>query len=169
MLTFEGLAYLLEFCVIAIALYAFREQIASKMYGIRYKRFIVIDTGAQGYVILDKSLNSCTINGMKKTVNRANIQHNIIYYSSDCAENLKVEDMQGRYECYVNSEEFDTVYKNKLLQTLMLSLQNNMLIIITLLVFVSIALGVYYVYTMQDQMAKIDYIVWRVNQTYVGQ
>ena len=165
MVTWEQIAYMMEFMVIGVALYAFREQIAAKMYGIRYKRWQEIDTGRNGYVVLDKGLNSCTINGMKKSVCRENIRNGVIYFVSDVAENLKVEDARDKYQFYMNSEEFDTVYKNNLLRQLMLSLQSNMILIITVLVAIDIVIGIYNAYSISQVTPKVDYIMWRVNQS----
>jgi hypothetical protein len=92
-----------------------------------------------------------------------------MYFVSDNVENLKVEDATDKYQFYCNSEEFDTVYKNKLLQTLMLSLQNNYLLIILLLVGLTILIGGYSLYEIEGQKSQLEFIVWRVNQTYVGQ
>jgi len=158
--------YLLEFIIIGLVIYMARETITEKMYGIRYKRWQEIDTGRRGYVILDKALNSCSINGMKKSVNRANIKNGVLYFVSDVAENLKVEDARDKYQFYMNSEEFDTVYKNKLLNTLMLSLQNNYLFIILMAVFVTMVIAGYSLYEIEGQKAQLEYIAWRVNQSY---
>lgn len=165
--TWQSIAYLMEFMFIGAVLYAFRETIASKVYGIRYKRWQEIDTGRYGYTVLDKALNSCTIHGMKKSINRANINHGVLYFVSDVPENLKLEDAIDKYQCYMNSEEFDTVYKNKLLQTLMLSLQNNNILLILALVLIGIAISGYSLYTIEQMQPKIDYITWRVNQSVV--
>lgn len=164
-ITWQSLAYLMEFMFIGAILYAFREPIASRVYGIRYKRWQEVDTGRCGYVIIDKALNSCTINGMKKSINRSNINHGVIYFVSDVAENVKVEDARDKYQTYMNSEEFDTVYKNKLLQNLMLSLQNNNIILIIALVLIAVAISGYSLYTIEQIQPKVDYIAWRVNQT----
>ena len=164
-LTFEGLVYIIEAIVILMALFCFREQISEKMYGVRYKKWQEIDTGRRGYVILDKALNSCTIDGMKKSVNRSNIKNGIMYFSSDVCENLKVEDAKDKYQFYMNSEEFDTVYKNKLLQTLMLSLQNNMVMIVLVVALLCMALTGYLLYEFESQKKTIEYIAWRVNVT----
>jgi hypothetical protein len=168
-MTYMGIIYFLEFVIVAITLFSMREMISEKINGIRYKKWQEIDTGRRGYTILDKGLNSCSIHGMKKTVNRANIKSNIMYFVSDNVENLKVEDATDKYQFYCNSEEFDTVYKNKLLQTLMLSLQNNYLLIILLLVGLTILIGGYSLYEIEGQKSQLEFIVWRVNQTYVGQ
>lgn len=166
MVTWEQMAYLMEGIVVIAILYAFRVEIISKMYGIRFKRWIEIDTGRMGYTILNKSLNSCNILGMIRTVNRANIKFNVMYFVSDNVENLKVEDAKDKYQFYCNSEEYDTVYKNKLLETLMLALQNNWLMIILFAVILVAAIAGYSLYQDQQTTAKIDWLVWKVNQTY---
>lgn len=167
-ITWQGLVYILEVFWILTVLFFMREFIESKIYGIRYKRWQEIDTGRYGYVILDKGLTSCTINGMKKSICRANIKSGILYFVSDVAENLKVENATEKYQAYMNSEEFNTVYQNKLLTTLMLSLQNNYLLIILILAGASLALGLYNLYNADTETAKLNYIMWKVNQTYVG-
>jgi len=166
MVTWEQMAYLMEGIVVIAILYAFRVEIISKMYGIRFKGWIEIDTGRMGYTILNKSLNSCNILGMIRTVNRANIKFNVMYFVSDNVENLKVEDAKDKYQFYCNSEEYDTVYKNKLLETLMLALQNNWLMIILFAVILVAAIAGYSLYQDQQTTAKIDWLVWKVNQTY---
>lgn len=160
-----AMIYFLEFTTIAAVLYAIRETLAERIWGVRFKRWIEIDTGRRGFVQLDKALNSCTIRGMKKSVNRANIKANTLYFVSDVAENLKVEDAKNDYKFYMNSEEFDTVYKNKLLQTLMLSLQNNWLMIILVLALIAVVLSGYNTYEMSKMTNNIDFIAWKVNQT----
>lgn len=167
MVTWEQLVYLLEGMVILTMLYAVREQIMSKIYGVRFKRWIEIDTGRLGYVILNKSLNSCKILGKIRTVNRENIKFNIMYFVSDNVENLKVEDDKNKYSFYCNSEEFDTVYKNKLLETLMLSLQNDKLVMILIAIVLTAGLIGYSIYMNQQTSEQINYIAWKVNQTYV--
>jgi hypothetical protein len=159
--------YFLEFSTIGAVLYAMRETIAEKMWGVRFKKWVEIDTGRRGYTQLDKALNSCTIRGMKKAVNRANIKNGIMYFVSDCAENLKVEDAKEKYLFYMNSEEFDTVYKNKLLQTLMLSVQNNWLLIITVLCLITLVISGYTEYQISQQKTQIEWIVWKLNQTVI--
>lgn len=165
--TWQSIAYLMEFMFIGAVLYAFRETIASKVYGLRYKRWTEIDTGRYGYVILNKGLNSCVVNGMVRSINRKNIFHGMIYLISDVAENVTIEDARDKYQCYMNSEEFDTVYKNKLLQTLMLSLQNNNILLILALILIVAAISGYSLYTIEQMQPKIDYITWRVNQSVV--
>lgn len=164
-ITWQTLAYLMEIMFIGAVLFSAREMIISKIYGIRYKRWQEVDTGRYGYVILNKDLNSCKINGMIRPVNRANIVHGVIYFISDVAENVKAEDARDKYQFYMNSEEFDTVYKNKLLQTLMMSLQNDTIMIILVLILISIAIGIYGVYSAEQLKPKIEFIVWKVNNT----
>lgn len=163
-LTFMALLYLMEFLVIALMLYAARESLLEKIYGIRFKRWQEIDTGRRGYVILDKGLKSCTINGMKRTVSRENISHGVMYFVSDVVENLKVEDAKDKYRFYMNTEEFDTVYKNKILQTLMLSMQTNYLLILLILIAISIVIGIYNAYTLYQMKPSLDYVVIRVGE-----
>lgn len=163
--SWQQLAVLMEMLFIAAMIFAFRETIISRMYGVRYKRWQEIDTGRMGYTILSKGLNSCKINGMIKSVNRANIKNGVMYFVSDVAENLKAEDARDKYQFYMNSEEFDTVYKNNLLRQLMLSLQSNMITILMVLVFIAIVIEIYNAYTLSQMMPKLDYVVWRVNQS----
>lgn len=167
MVTWEQLAYMMEGLVVLTMLYSVRESLMSKLYGIRFKRWVEIDTGRMGYTILNKGLNSCKIFDKIKTVNRANIKYNVMYFVSDNIENLAVEDAKEKYQFYCNSEEFDTVYKNKLLETLMLSLQNNKLLWLLILSMLMLGAAAYIIYTGQQDTAKIDWLVWKVNSTYV--
>jgi len=167
MVTYEQIALFMEMVAFGAILYAFREKLSRGMYGVRHKRWQEIDTGRRGYVVLDKAMNSCTINNTKKSVNRANITGGIIYFVSTLAENVKLEDCKEKYSFYMNSEEFDTVYKNKLLQNLMLSLQSNFLMIIVILVILAIMIGAYNAYTMYQMTPKVEFIVWAVNQSVI--
>ncbi len=164
--SWQFMATLFEMLFIGAIAYSLREQIISKIYGVRYKKYIEIDTGRQGYTILDKALNSCSIMGMTKSVNRANIKHNVLYFVSDNAENLAIEDAKDKWQYYCNSEEFDTVYKNKLLQQLLFVLEKNLILIIIVLVGISIAVGIYNAYTDYQMQPKIDFIAGMVNSTY---
>lgn len=166
MVTWEQMAYLMEGMVLLTMLYSVRETLISKFYGIRFKRWVEIDTGRVGYTILNKSLNSCKILNQIRTVNRANIKFNIMYFVSDNIENLKVEDVKDKYEFYCNSEEFDTVYKNKLLETLMLSLQNNKLFLILIAVSITAAMVIYSIYMNNQTAEQIRFIARSVNSTY---
>lgn len=166
MVTWEELAYLMEGLVIITMLYSVREQLISKIYGIRFKRWTEIDTGRCGYTILNKSLNSCKILDKIRTVNRENIKYNMMYFVSDNVENLKLEDDKSKYLAYCNTEEFDTVYKNKLLETLMLSLQNNKLVLILIAIVITAGLVGYSIYMNNQTADQIRFIAWRVNSTY---
>ena len=157
------IVYLLEMIIIALVFFMAKEVIMERIYGVRFKRWIEIDTGRYGYVILDKALDSCKILGQIKTVNRANINRGWLYFVNDNCENLKVEDAKDKYQFYCNSEEFDTVYKNKLLQNLMMSLQTNWLMIIVVLVVISLAIGGYSLYNdSHNTQAKLDYLIAQI-------
>lgn len=157
--------YLLEGIIMFLVFYIAREIILERIYGVRFKHWLEIDTGRFGYVILDKGLDSCTIMGQKKTINRNNIMRGWMYFVNDCCENLKVEDAKDKYQFYCNSEEFDTVYKNKLLQNLMMSLQTNWLMIILFVVIIGVAIGGYSMYNdAHNTQAKLDFLISQVNQ-----
>lgn len=166
MVTWEQLVYGLEAIIIILMVYSVREKIIKEMYGIRFKRWVEIDTGRMGYTILNKSLNSCKILNQIRTVNRENIKSNIMYFVSDNVENLKLEDDKSKYLAYCNSDEFGTVYYNKLIETLMLTLKNKELMLILIFSVAAAAMIGYSIYIGQQDTAKIDWLVWKVNSTY---
>ena len=159
----------MEFLVIAIAMFAFRENIAKAMYGVRYKKWLELDTGRSGYVILDKSMDTCKIMGQRKAVKRENILNGWIYFVNENAENMKLENAPDKWQYYCNSEEFDTVYKNKLLQTLMLVMEANIVKIIMLLMIVCIIAVGYCAYQIMLMDEKITFLVAQVQAYVPGQ
>lgn len=166
-LTWMQLAWLFEILFILSIVYAIREILLERIYGARFKRWIEIDTGRHGYVILDKTLTNCRILGQTRTVNRANIEKGFMYFVLDCTENLKLEDAKEKWQYYCNSDEFDTVFKNQLLRQLMYVLEKNYILIILVLVIVGIAISGYNIYLQRQQQQVIEWIAWKVNQTYV--
>jgi uncharacterized metal-binding protein len=167
-ITWMNIAMVFQMAFILSILYAFREQINARIYGVRYKKWVEIDTGRQGYVILNKSLDHCKILGQTKTINRKNIQNNIIYFVNDCAENLKLDPENDRWIAYCNSEEFDTVFKNKLLEHLMMIMERNIIKFILILSIISVGLSAYTTYTGLQDQEKINFLVQAV-QSYAAQ
>lgn len=166
-LTWMHLAWIFEILFILSVVYSIREILLQRIYGVRFKRWVEIDTGRYGYAILDKTLTNCKVLGAIKTVNRANIVNGFMYFVRDNVENLKLEDAEGKWEYYCNSDEFDTVFKNQLLKQLLYIFEKNYILIILVLVIVAIAISGYNTYITRQQQQLIDFIAWKVNQTYV--
>jgi hypothetical protein len=164
------IAMLFEFMFIGAIMYSFREQIISRIYGVRYKRWIELDTGRYGYTILDKSLDHCKIMGQTKTISRKNILHGILYFVNDNVENLKLEPDNNKWLAYCNSEEFDTVYKNKLLEQLMLIMERNWIIMILIVSIITLGMVGYMAYMMNQYAGQLTYLVGKVNEyaTIIG-
>lgn len=166
-LTWMQLSWIFETMLIFSIIYSSREILLQRIYGVRFKRWVEVDTGRQGYVILDKTLTSCKILGSIKSVNRANIVNGIMYFVRDNAENLKLENAETKWEYYCNSDEFDTVFKNQLLKQLLYIFEKNYIMIILVLVVVAIAISGYNIYLTRQEQQALDWIAWKVNQTYV--
>ncbi len=166
-ITWMQLAWIFETMFILSVVYSIREILLQRIYGVRFKRWVEIDTGRHGYAILDKTLTNCKILGSTKTVNRANIVMGIMYFEHDNAENLKLENAPGKWQYYCNSDEFDTVFKNQLLKQLLYIFEKNYILIILVLVVVAIAISGYNMYLIRQQQQLTDFIAWKVNQTYV--
>ena len=159
------IAMIYETLFIVTLLYSMRETIKEKIYGVRYKRWLEIDTGRFGSTVLDKSLDSCDIMGQKKSVSRANIQHGWMFFVNDNAENLKIENDYKKYTAYCNSEEFDTVNKNTVLKSLVLIMESKTILLILILAGLAVAGEIYLIYLGQQDRAVLDWVAWKVNQT----
>ena len=159
------IAMIYETLFIVTLLYSMRETIKEKIYGVRYKLWLEIDTGRFGSTVLDKALNHCGVMGKEKGVNRENILHNWLFYRSDCAENLKIENDDSKYTAYCNSEEFDTVYKNSVIKSMMYIMESKTILLILVLVGLALAGEIYLIYSGQQDRAVLDWVAWKVNQT----
>ena len=158
-------AMLFELLFVVSVIYNFRETIIEKYYGVRFKRWLIIDTGQSGYTILNKALNSCNIMKTPRSVAYDNIQRGWLYYTHDCAENLKIVNDNTQWTTYCNTEEFNTVNQTKIFQMLLYVMEKNWIVIIAILVGVSIAVSGYVAYTQHNQQQYFDYIVYQLNQT----
>lgn len=168
MVTWQTLAMLFEGLFVLTALFAVRETIIERLYGVRFKRWVEIDTGRRGTTILDKSLDKCKIMGQVKTVNRKNIVGNMMFFVNDNCENLKIETNNDKWLAYCNSEEFDTVFKNQMLAQLMLIMERNLIkfmFLILLITFVAVAYVAYGQMQMKDQ---VTYLVQEVAKYATG-
>lgn len=161
------LAWLYETLFILAVFFAFREVILERIYGVRFKRWIEIDTGRHGYIILDKALNSAKIMGTTRTIAQENILKGFIYYIRDCVENLKLESAsfdRKKWQYYCNTEEFDTVSKNQLLRQLLYVLEKNYIVAILILVVITLAVSAYSVYQIHQQQAAIGYLIQKIGE-----
>lgn len=127
-----------------------KEKILNSIYGIRYKKYVEIDTGRYGDCILSKNLDSVKIHEQVKSVNLKNRIGNILIFSEDIAENLKCEYDNGKALFYMNSNEFDNLYKNKILEQLMYIKEKNLIMIILILSGIGIALNIYNSYILNN-------------------
>jgi len=159
-ITWETYAYFWEIMFVVVILASMKATIMERIYGIQFKKWIEIDTGRSGYTILDKSLDKCKIKGQIKTVHRPNILHGWLYFKNDNCENLKMEEGTNSYYC--NSEEFDTVYKNKLFEQLMLLMQKNLIYLVIILVVIAILIGAYDAYILNQNSEILKYMVGKI-------
>jgi hypothetical protein len=165
-LTWFQLVMILEFVWILTVLYGIRETIAERIYGVRYKRWVEIDTGRMGYCILSKNLSKCTILGVKRTVARENILNNVMYFVTDNVENLKLSQADyQKWECYCNTDEFDTVYKTHLLGQFLYIFEKNYILFVLFLVILVGGIAGYGVYQGIQQNDMLLFIAQKVNET----
>lgn len=164
-ITWMQLAWIFEILFILAVFFAMREVVLERIYGVRFKHWIEIDTGRYGYVILDKSLTTAKIMGINRTIAQENIVKGIIYYQRDNVENLKLESAEhGKWEYYCNTEEFDTVSKNQLLRQLLYVLEKNYILAILIVVFISLMVLVYNVYQVHQQQQDVLYLIQRIGE-----
>ena len=168
MITWQQLAMLFEGLFVLVVLYSAREMLMERLYRVRFKRWIELDTGRHGYVILNKSLDHCKIMGQTKTVNRKNILHGFMYFVNDNAENLKVEPDNDKWLAYCNSEEFDTVFKNQMLSQLMLIMEKRLITIMFVVLLLSFAAIAYVAYGQMQMKDQITFLVQAVANYAAG-
>lgn len=168
MVTWEQLAMFWQGMFVLALLYSIRETILSRIYGVRFKRWIEIDTGRFGYTILDKSLDKCKILNQMKTVSRKNILNNFMYFVNDNCENLKLEPNNDKWLAYCNSEEFDTVFKNQMLQQLMLIMERSIIKIILIMSIITFVALIYVAYGQMQMKDQVTYLVQEVANYAAG-
>ncbi len=168
--TWQQLAMIYEGLFILMFIYAFREFIISKIYGVKFKRWLILDTGESGYSILNKSLNEWKIQGQKRSVSYSNLLRGWAFYTHDNAENLKMvkpESDDSKWTYYCNTDEYNSNTQTRIFQMLLFVLEKNYILIILGLVVLSIAVTGYGIYLNNQQQSYLEYIAWRVNQTVV--
>lgn len=171
-ISWQQYAMLFELLFIGAVLYNFRTFIMERVYGHRFKKWLILDTGEYGHAILNKSLNEWKILGQKRSVAYNSIQRGWVFYYHDNAENVKLvqtklENDDSKWTTICTTEEFNTVNQTKIFQMLLYVMEKNWIMIIAGLVVVSIVVSGYGIYMHQQQQGYLDYIVWRVNQTAV--
>lgn len=165
--TWQQMSMIYELLFIIMFLYAFREFILSKIWGVRFKRWLILDTGESGYGELNKSLTEWKVQGQKRSVNYNNLFHGWAFYTHDNAENLKIENDAGKWKYYCNTDEYNSNTNTRIFQMLLFVLEKNYILIILALVVISIAVTGYGIYLNNQQQSYLEYIAWRVNQTAV--
>jgi len=163
------IAWIYEILFLLTLFYALRELIQEKIYGVRFKRWLIIDTGQYGYALLNKALNEWTILGQKRAVAFENIQRGWVFYTHDNAENLtlepvKIENDYTKYTAYCNTEEYNTNLQTKIFQMLLYINEKKWLVIITMIVAVSFIVGIYGAYMTFKQQELVNYIAGQVTQ-----
>jgi len=160
------LLILVETLLILTLIYAFRELIISKIYGKRFQRWVILDTGEQGYSITNRALNLMQVAGRERTISRKNILKGICYYVDDCVENIIITSTDyDRYTAYCNTDEFTTVLHTKLLQMLLYIFEKNLIMIAIVIGVLTLAIAGYTVYLVHNQSVKLDFIVYEVNKS----
>lgn len=164
------IAWIYEILFILTLLFTLRELIQEKIYGVRFKRWLIIDTGQSGYAILNKALNEWTIMGQKRAVAFENIQRGWVYYTHDNAENLrldqvKIDNEYPKYTAYCNTEEYNSNLNTKVFQMLLYIAEKRLLSVIVILIGLCLAASVFGAYTAYQQQSQISYIVSRVSSS----
>lgn len=155
------IAWIYQTLFLLAVFYALREFIKEKVYGVRYKRWIEVDTGRQGSTILEKGLNSCKIMGMERTVSQENILRGVMYFTHDCVENLKIDATTDnkKWVAYCNTEEFDTVKRNTLLKQLLYIMEGKQIGVILAIVAVLLILAFYIAYNSYNDHQNIQILL----------
>lgn len=168
-----------EALFIISVLYGARKIILSRIYGIRFKQWLILDTGESGYGILNKTLNEWDILGQKRSVAYDRIYKGWLFYTHDNAENLTLKQISMEYDyypaytAYCNTEEYNTNMKTKIFQMLLYVLEKNYIIMILFGVIIAIVIAAYGVYQSNQEKEILQWVVWKLNQTqqtgaYVG-
>lgn len=163
------IAWIYESLFILTLIYALRELIQEKLNGVRFKRWLIIDTGQSGYGILNKSLNEWKVMGQKRSVAFENIQRGWVFYTHDNAENLKLEQVKidndySKYTAYCNTDEFNTTVNTKVFQMLLYIAEKGLLNIIIVIAALGLAASIFGAYTIYQQQGTINYIASRLSQ-----
>lgn len=169
-ISWQQYAMIFEILFILAVVYNYRVFIQERIYGHRFKKWLILDTGEFGHAILNKSLNEWEILGQKRSVAYTSIQRGWVFYYHDNAENVnlvqtKLENDDSKWTTLCTTEEFNTVNQTKIFQMLLFVLEKNWIMIIAGLVVVSIVVSGYGIYMNQQQQSYLDFIAWRVNQT----
>ena len=145
-----------QIVIFILIFYLLKDTIYSRIYGVRYKRYVEIDTGRIGYCILSKDLDVTKIRGITKSIKYENIDHGIIYTYNNLAENVKTEYANDKARFYMNSNEFHTVISNDVYQRLLITKAEQLITIIfalSCLTFLAmLALG--YMHIQEDKIIQ---------------
>ena len=146
--------------LLIVILVGFRKGIKELLYGRRCLNYVEMDTGRIGQIVLSKSLDEGNINGKTISVNYQNKVGNTLFVSEDLAENLKAEYDNKKALFYMNSDEFNTLLHNKLLEFLMMVKSKTHIMIILILCFAAVIGIVFLYYKLNGMQTQIDYLVY---------
>lgn len=145
--------------VLILKLLLMKESIKKSLFKKRMIDCVVVDTGELGKIVFKKDFSTGKFKGIERVYNKERVYNGVIYYESDNVEPLSIEKAINKYQFYCNTNEFDTITNNRLLEKLMYVKEKNLLIIALVLSGISV-LGIALLYMKVGDIQKgIDVLI----------
>ncbi len=155
--------------IIGLCVMNFKDQLLNFMLGIRRKRAIFIDLRLSKYVTLSVDLKSFEMFGKTFVWNFTKELNGCCFFRSDMVEPVEMSIDVEKCKYWCDSNEYHTNLKNKLLETLMM-LKNkdmiiNMLMIVAVICFIILALLYFRTNGINESLDTIQNNINALNQT----
>lgn len=92
------------------------------------------------------------------------VQNNCAFFDSRYTEQLKIEIDNSRMQYFINSKTFDKVYKNKILEKLMLIQESNYIKIILIIAVLILLTTIVILFTLNNIMTDISILNLKLNE-----
>jgi hypothetical protein len=143
---FNNLMALMTMVIFGMAMAMAWPYLNARIHGNRFKYWVELDTGRQGWVLLDEDLKQAKITGLIRSINLENSHHGILYLYHKLAENVHVEYDNTKAKFYQNSNEFDTLMKNNMLAKLIITKAEKLIEVIMYICIINLAAIAYVIY-----------------------